>query len=147
MQVVLAIEVLILMQIFIIIYQNQFTFCLLLGGSVDARLENMYFTSRGIREVKKRKETNVFFINVKFKYKFVVIGQFCPEILPLIMLVLEPICQSNIHISAALLLQLQQGSFPGHRLRCPLVTPSVPDGFRPGARGGPGSRNLCFASL
>ena len=38
-----------------------------------------------------------FFINVKFKYKFVVIGQFCPEILPLIimvllMLVLEPIC-------------------------------------------------------
>ena len=53
---------------------NQFTFCLLLGGSVDARLENMYFTSRGIREVKKkRKETIVFFINVKFKYKFVVI--------------------------------------------------------------------------
>ena len=41
---------------------------------------------------KKKRETNVFFINVKFKYKFVVIGQFCPEILPLIMLVLEPIC-------------------------------------------------------
>ena len=40
---------------------NQFTFCLLLGGSVDARLENMYFTSRGIREVKKEKRNNCIF--------------------------------------------------------------------------------------